>query len=200
MCVCVERTGRQKVGLSQEGPCPHLPTLPHTLVHNHTHMYTHTTTHVHTCTHMRVHMYTQPHVYTHTCGHTCTHIHIHPCAHLHTCTHIHTHVHAHTHTEAHRALSFPISPTMARTSLLLSLEAPSRPQRVTLRPSMTLGLRNVGASPGQGVGEKGCAPPGCPPGATVASSVRQGNTVRCWRLRRVTGGDSSPEAALLQEG
>ena len=200
MCVCVERTGRQKVGLSQEGPCPHLPTLPHTLIHNHTHMYTHTTTHVHTRTHvhMRAHEHTQPHMYTHTCTHMYMYTHTPMC----TFTHMYTHarVHTHTHTEAHRAVSFPILPAMARASLLLFLEAPPRPQRVTLRPSMTLGPRNVGASPGQGVGEKGCGPPGYPPGAAVASSVRKGNTVRGWRLRRVTGGDSSPEAALLQEG
>ena len=37
--VCVERTGRQKVGLSQEGPCPTSPPGP-----------THTYTPPHTCT------------------------------------------------------------------------------------------------------------------------------------------------------
>lgn len=182
-CVCVERTGRQKVGLSQEGPCPTCPPC-HTQSYTPPHVHKHTCTQTHTGPHMCAHMYTNVHAYMYT--------HTHMYTHVYTCTHARTHRHT---GQCH----FPFCPPRPGPPSSVpggSSQAPASDSEAQCDP----GPRNVGASPGQGVGDKGCAPPGYPPGAAVASSARWGNTVRGWRLHRGTGSDSSPGAALLQEG
>lgn len=182
MCVC-GKNWQTEGGTEPGGSLPHLPTLPHTLVHPPT------------CT--QTHMYTNTQV--HTCARTCTQTYMRTCIHTPTCTHMYTHAHMRVHTGTQGSVISHFAPHGQDLPPAVpggSSQAPASDSEAQCDP----GPRNVGASPGQGVGDKGCAPPGYPPGAAVASSARWGNTVRGWRLHRGTGSDSSPGAALLQEG
>ena len=127
MCVC-GKNWQTEGGTEPGGSLPHLPTLPHTVVHpptcTQTHMYTNT----------HVHKHTQ----VHTCARTCTQTYMRTCIHTPTCTHMYTHAHMRAHTGTQGSVISHFAPH-GQDLPPLSLEAPPKPQPVTLRPSVTLG-------------------------------------------------------------